>query len=67
MGNKAQRVGSRVLYGAWCPKTECFVTHTALGLGGLCSKIALICYAAISSMKLYHAQVTLVPIMPRIM
>ena len=28
-----------------------------LGLGGLCSKIVLICYAAIPGMKLYHAQV----------
>ena len=28
-----------------------------VGLGGLCSKIVLICYAAIPSMKLYHAQV----------
>ena len=30
-----------------------------LGLGGLCSKIVLICYAAIPGMNLYHAQVKL--------
>ena len=34
-------------------------TLPPLGLGGLCSKIVPICYAAIPGLKLYHAQVKL--------
>ena len=34
-------------------------TRDKVGLGGLCSKIVLICYAANPGMKFYHAQVKL--------
>ena len=56
-GCNDQQTGFLAALGVLCDDHYQSFYALSVGLGGLCSKIFLICYAAIPGMKLYHAQV----------